>query len=871
MKKHITILVFILLITKSVYSGTDTVEVKLHSPPPFRFNVSSLWNVTLFNNSNAGINIYLIIIVSSGGKEIASAETSGIPIQPGIININASQFSKIKIDYNSKSGNFSEVVRSTGSFPAGNYKYCVTVRRFGSNEELGSECEKFEVQNISQVKIISPLNNIEVGELYPVFCWTQPTPVSALQNQSYIIKIYEVLSKQTPYNAVLSNPAFFQSPYINTTSYRYPAVSRNFDNNKRYAIQVSAYLKLDTGYALISQSEVKSFKYKNVSRLMTDSLFNNPKTQFSEKLKSSRNFDLFPESASHSNGEDQNFLDYGIIANIDIEAANKPGVYSELLKTYARLDLLPHISLFGVPFGANIFYTTDNSSDRQNMNNFAFEFDPNNLKEVVNYIVKKKMRNMQDEIERRVSKNGKESRETIESQTRESVMKKLSYPLRLFSQFSNLGVGDNYPQYTDYTLSGVEVSGLNLEFNPGKFFFAFTGPSNNRAVENTTFKRNLYSGRLGIGKYNGTHFYLTGMFARDDYSSIQVESDNIYLTPQENQLLGAEGMLSHLNDKLNISGEIAVSLFTEDTQAANAVINKIPKWIRKLVKTKVSSSLDFFYQLKTSYDLIETQTRLEAKMKMVGPGYISLGSPGKPNDLMEYEFSIDQKLMNDQISANISYCTDRDNLLAGFKSNTTYNSMLNININADFRNFPSIAINYYPAFMSNNASESIDKLNTINQNLSVIASYPVKILRETNNLSLQFGWNSIRNYKEINNSYNWNLSLTNEITFKNNLFFSGTFGLIKSVGFDTLNIYTLIMNSGITMFDVLKNSMGFSITATQGKNQNLIFYINSNVVFLKYFTLVARLEKSMFYDYEYPDFSNTNDLIFRSTLSMNLN
>jgi len=49
--------------------------------------------------------------------------------------------------------------------------------------------------------------------------------------------------------------------------------------------------------------------------------------------------------------------------------------------------------------------------------------------------------------------------------------------------------------------------------------------------------------------------------------------------------------------------------------------------------------------------------------------YQSLGSPGKANDLLEYEFSVDQ--MNDQITGKVSFQAGRDNLLAGFKTNTT--------------------------------------------------------------------------------------------------------------------------------------------------------------------------------------------------------
>ena len=162
---------------------------------------------------------------------------------------------------------------------------------------------------------------------------------------------------------------------------------------------------------------------------------------------------------------------------------------------------------------------------------------------------------------------------------------------------------------------------------------------------------------------------------------------------------------------------------------------------------KVSSRVDGFYKVGVSYDIDQTQTKIKANMKMVGPGYLSLGSPSKPNDLMEYEFSVDQKLLSNQLTGKISFKTGWDNLLTGYKTNTTYNSLLNFSINARFKNYPTLSINYYPVFLSNDASDPLAKLSTVNQNLTLVTSYPVKILKEQNNLSLLFSWNNSDNYQ----------------------------------------------------------------------------------------------------------------------------
>jgi hypothetical protein len=871
MKKLTINLLLIFLFSQSAFSGSDSVTVILTPPPPFRFNISSLWNVTLINNSKSSINIYLHGTASSRSSEIVNATTSGILLPPGSKSINASLFQTVDVNYNSNSGNFSDIVQQTGSFPAGDYEYCVIVKRVDNNNELGSDCENFSVQNFSQVELISPMNESEVHDLYPVFSWVQPTPVYTSQNLNYVLSVYEILSRQTDYNAVQSNPAFFQSPNLNSTVLRYPAVSRSFRNGRRYAVQVSAYIRVDTGNVLVSQSDVKSFTYIDLTATLVDTLFNKPQSRNINKSGAYPDYELYPKSAGNFLATKQKALDYGVNTDIYFEAANKPGVYSELLKTFGRIDVVPKVALYGIPFGANLFYATDNSDSRQNMNNFTFDFDPNDLKEMVKNKVEEKLNSMKEEIENKITQKGEQMRESIESQAKESAMNSLAYPLKLFSQFRSLGIGNNYPQYTDYTVSGISVTGVNLEFNPGNFYMAFTGPLNNRAVENKTFKRNLYSGRLGIGKYDDSHFYLTGLYANDIYSSITVDPNNVLLTPKSNQLLGAEGQLSLLKEKLILKGEIAVSFLTDDTQAANVESESLPSWVKNIFDPKVSSRIDGFYKIGASYDIEQSQTKIKANMKMVGPGYLSLGSPTKPNDLMEYEISVDQRLMNNQLTGKVSFKTGKDNLLTGYKTNTTYNSLLNFSINARFKNYPTLSINYYPVFLSNDASDPTARLNTVNQNITVITSYPVKILRELNNLSLLFSWNNSDNYAGLNNSYNWNLSATDAITFKSKLFFTGTLGLLKGMGYDTLTTYTVNVGGGFTMMEVWQNSLGFNITSSPEKNQSLLIYVNSNATFLKYFTIDARLEKSVYDDYQYSGYNDSNDLIFRSTLSMNWN
>ncbi|MEZ4691709.1 MAG: hypothetical protein R3A12_16750, partial [Ignavibacteria bacterium] len=222
-----------------------------------------------------------------------------------------------------------------------------------------------------------------------------------------------------------------------------------------------------------------------------------------------------------------------------------------------------------------------------------------------------------------------------------------------------------------------------------------------------------------------------------------------------------------------------------------------------------------------------------------------------------------------QLTGKISFKTGWDNLLTGYKTNTTYNSLLNFSINARFKNYPTLSINYYPVFLSNDASDPLAKLSTVNQNLTLVTSYPVKILKEQNNLSLLFSWNNSDNYQGLNNSYNWSLTMSDMIYFKSKLFLSASLGLLNGRGFDTLTTYNVNVSGGFTMLEVWQNALGFNVTSSPDKDQSLQIYFNSNATFLKYFTIDARLEKNIYDDYQFSGINDTNELIFKSTLSMN--
>src|SRR5690606_27359687 len=239
---------------------------------------------------------------------------------------------------------------------------------------------------------------------------------------------------------------------------------------------------------------------------------------------------------------------------------------------------------------------------------------------------------------------------------------------------NTLGIGTTYPSYSEFTLNGVPVTGINTEINPGIFYAAFTGSKNQRAIEHVSYRRNLYAGRIGIGKKEGTNFILTGLYAKDDENSVSASTENSALSPgnqntftlpppKANYVLGTETKIFLFDDKLVIEGYGNASVLTRDTRDADLEIDAMPGWIKGLITPKISTSFDYSYAGKISYNNSQSQTRTSFGIKMIGPGYTSLGVPNLKNDQLSFDAKVEQKFFDRHLSFSTFFNNSHDNLI----------------------------------------------------------------------------------------------------------------------------------------------------------------------------------------------------------------
>jgi hypothetical protein len=322
-------------------------------------------------------------------------------------------------------------------------------------------------------------------------------------------------------------------------------------------------------------------------------------------------------------------------------------------------------------------------------------------------------------------------------------------------------IGTCRPAWTSLTLSGEPVTGAALELSPGPFYLAGAAGRTRRGVEysdtsEAAFRRMLYAGRIGLGKREGTHFYLTGLYAQDDSNSISAPlvpydttifgGDTIVdsleaLTPEENYLVGAELSLNLFQSGFTLESEIALSEHTRDTRMEIQEWDWLPGWAQRTFRPRLSTALDFAGRVRPGLKVLGT--RLYGLLEFVGPGYRSLGTTRLRNDNLAWGAGIEREFFNRQVSVAASFKRERDNNLAGedsagnplnLKAATTEFTSWAFDMGLQFRDLPYLQVRLDPH------AEVSDSLTGRARVLSAVAGYDFLVASVSQSPSLSLAY-----------------------------------------------------------------------------------------------------------------------------------
>lgn len=850
MKLHKIIVILALMFLSNI--SFSQVIVTLRQPPPFQFKASDLWRASLTNTGPA-VDIYLKAVVKSSVTTLveATSVTFTLPqtLAPKIVN--AASISPI--DLKKYSSEVDDAFKTTGSLPSGKYNICIYAYSAGTNTVLSQYCLDIEVLQTVKGELISPRDMDDLKMLLPIFNWMPPSPITPGNIVTYEINIVEILERQTAYYAISANPYIYSKKNISTGLFQYPIAALPLENGRRYAWRVKTYLN----GSLLSESEVREFSYNG--KTVSAKEFNESERKFFQEEK--KTFINMPESIAPKPGSggytnlsgykkmnlsSPQFIDLGEVQaspfefsgsyNVSGKITDRQKTGSQIPKSLLSIEFDPTVSVYGLPFTFNFYFDTQQEDFKQNINSAALLFEPSKLKEFVTKQVDAK--------------------------------KNVSGLLKFFSTFNTLGIGEVYPSYSKYILNGTKVTGLDLEYNPGLLYIAVSGLKNLDAIDSVSFGRKLWAGKIGVGGKDDSHFHITMMKAKDNINSLDI-NDTLKVTssmsPMENVIVGTDGKIKLLKDRISIKGEFSGSVITDDLRAPDLLSDDIPGIAKDLLSIKMGTHYDLMYNIESTINIPESNTKLKGGYKYIGLGYSSLGAPSITNGLKGFNIGVEQYLAEKKINLKLS-----TEILRSEKTLMDRNKF-DFALSMFFDDAPYLIINYTPYSEKNDAVTDSLKIDNSASAFSLTTgiNLPVKNYTLGTMISLSTQTNQSKKRSGDYTIYNFLLNETISFDFPFSLSANVNITAINTLQNDSLapgNTYTYDLSGSLTLFEKWNNTLSIGYQKTSGLNNNTVLGFNSSIPVPSIGNFSVSILKNFYRELFFQEGEN-NDIIFRATLS----
>lgn len=402
---------------------------------------------------------------------------------------------------------------------------------------------------------------------------------------------------------------------------------------------------------------------------------------------------VIPANAQDSDLKDLNLIFSGS-NRIQMVTSNQTALGSTMPASYLRWELLPVISLYQIPFSGTVLYTTEDASVGTSASRFEFglSLSTDRLENSLRQRIGGRVAELRAEIPGRDQAG--EVRETVNE--KQAQLQRLEALQRDFSQlpshldelqslnllsgmermalrFPSLGIGATYPRFSPFTMQGVTVNGVAVEYQPGSFYTGVNaGRIRNQTLPGNFFgrptidkKSNLYAVSAGLGRRFGNHLHLMGGFIEEEVPGSEI-SNGVFpaAEPQRNVMMGVRYRVSFFKRHIELEGDAAASALTRSPDApvvGDLFFDKLPV-VSSLLQPNSSTSGDVAARTKLIYRNSASGTRMHAETTYIGPGYTSLAVPFLQNDRLKLEGAVEQQLFNRVFTAGVQLHRERNNL-----------------------------------------------------------------------------------------------------------------------------------------------------------------------------------------------------------------
>lgn len=441
---------------------------------------------------------------------------------------------------------------------------------------------------------------------------------------------------------------------------------------------------------------------------------------------------------------------------------------------------------------------------------------------------------------------------------------------KLFFGIRQLTIGTVYPFYSPHLLNGIQVHGGAVEINPGIFFLNITGGNTNIGSTNfldlfrSSYERWMVGGRIGLGKAERSHFFVSYVHSVDRSNSSPLEMTD-EIRPQQNDVLGADLQVTFLEGKVRFNGSMSGSGFNrnrndEDLEVeGNDFFQDLPEFLRP----NISTSYDFAYSGSTTLNIFKGNM-LHGYTEYIGPGYYAFGVPFLRNDVLRYGARAEQSVWKSRMKLIAKYRYEIDNLIESKRSTTTTHS-IGGGIAYRQRKMPTLKADY----TINLRKGDLGEMTMHNLMLASGHSYKVSSTSLRTGVNYQFissGADSISasSYTLHNVTVTQSVSLKKPVT------------LLARIGFNTMESVTMnrnqvLVGAGMTNGLVKNLTSGLNLDYIQslGADSRFSLQMDLNYSFLKYFDISFNLTYNQ-YDEPISTGSQIDEVILTTRLVFEL-
>jgi hypothetical protein len=324
--------------------------------------------------------------------------------------------------------------------------------------------------------------------------------------------------------------------------------------------------------------------------------------------------------------------------------------------------------------------------------------------------------------------------------------------MKLIYSVRNFDIGNCYPIYSDFTINGIGLKGVNLSANPGSLIMSFT---DGKIITGSQYTPNSYTasygklvaGRLGYGNMDKGFLAVTGVKATDLNPPIGITDQNT-TEAQKNAVIGLQGGLK-IKDAIILSGEYAKSA----TSAISRPMDNSPAGI---INNNVGAGA-YAAMLSLKSNISRTGTVITMSWRKVGPNFSSFGTPYLRKDLDRYEAKIEQPFLKRKIKLGAFARQEEDNLL-NTKMFKTVNKYYGISGTFHLRKLPVLQLSYSPTSQLARSPGIKDSVMMHSNMWSGSLTHTVTKRLYSSTTSLLFNQNQLQvtNNRFLNRTYTFN-------------------------------------------------------------------------------------------------------------------